>query len=163
MQGHNASATWLMQSKNSGGFTIIELIIALAVIIIVTGAVFLAFRQPERRALEHASRQLQADIRYARRRAVIGGRPFAVFFEPAEGIGGRYRVMALYPVEEIRAVYFTDGVRLRYSTSPQLVFHPRGTPTGGFSINLSSRYGCYWQRLTSTVSGGRIEIFAITY
>lgn len=143
--------------KAQNGFTLLELIITLAVIIVVSGSVFLAFRQPDRRVLENASLQLQADLRYAQRRALIGGRQYGVLFEPAHN---RYRVMAFFPEEEIRAVYFSDGVRLRFSTEPVLRFHTRGTSTGGFRIRLSN--GRYWQELTSTVSGGRIEIFAIT-
>ena len=144
-------------SKSKRGFTLLELTITLAIMAIVSGGVFLAFRQPDRRNLENASLQLQADLRYAQRRALIGGQPISVLFEPAHG---RYRVVAAYSEEEIRAVYFRDGVRLRYSTRGELTFHTRGTPTGGFRIRLSN--GRYWQELTSTVSGGRIEIFAIT-
>ena len=150
MQGHKPA-------KARQGFTLIELTITLAVIVIVTGGVFLTFRQPNRRALENASLQLQADIRYAQRRAMIGGRQFDVLFEPAHN---RYRVRYLNPIQDIRVVYFTDGVQLRYSTLPRLIFHPRGTPNRGFTITLSN--GRYWQDLTVTVSGGRVRIFDAT-
>ncbi|MCL2571431.1 MAG: GspH/FimT family pseudopilin [Defluviitaleaceae bacterium] len=145
--------------KNRKGFSLLELLIALGIITIVSGGVFLAFRQTPRRALNNASIQLQADLRYAQRRAIQEGRRIGIIFEPAHN---RYRIMSTSPTEEIRVVYFQGGVRLRQTIpGARLDFLPRGTASSGFTISLSN--GRYWQRLTATVSGGRIEIFDITY
>ena len=144
--------------KVKGGFTLLELIIALAIIVIATSGVFLAFRQPERRALENASRQLQADIRYIQRRAIAEGRQFAIFLEPGEN---GYRITYYNPRVEIRAVNFQNNVRLHYPSTPdRLGFLPRGTPSRSRTIEL--RTTRYSQRLTIVVSGGRVYIRDIT-
>ena len=75
------------QNPRSGGFTLLELIIALAIIMIAGSGIFLAFRQSNRRALQNASLQLQADLRYIQRRARIEGRNFTIVFEQANNIG----------------------------------------------------------------------------
>ena len=134
-----------------------ELIIALAIVMIATSGVFLAFRQSDRRALHNASLQLQADLRYAQRRAMIEGRRVGVIFEPALN---RYRVVSTRPTVTLRTVYFENGVRLRYNSFPQLYFTPRGTSSSGFTIWLYNAGS--WQRLTATVASGRIRIFDIT-
>ena len=144
-------------AKRRSGFTLLELIIALALIVIVSSGVFLAFRQSDRRALHNASLMLQADLRYAQRRAMIEGRRVGVIFEP--GLN-RYRVVSTNPTTTLRTVYFHSGVRLRYNSFPQLHFTTRGTSSSGFTIWLYN--GGYWQRLTATVAGGRIRVFDIT-
>jgi len=138
------------------GFTLLELVIALAVIAIVGATATLAFRPTPRRHLQNASLQLQADLRYTQRRAIMEGRRHGIIFDPWQS---RYRIMAFNPMEELRVVYLQNGVTLGSSTHNRLTFTPRGTASSGFSILLSSER--YSQRLTATVSGGRIEIFPI--
>jgi len=147
----------MIRTARSKGFTLLELVIALAVISIISGGVFFAFRPTQQRNLQNASLQLQADLRYAQRRAIIEGRRFGVAFDLT---ANNYRIVAENPRETIRTVYFQDGVRLRYVTGARLNFLPRGTASSGFRIRLSN--GDYWQQLTATVSGGRIRIFEIT-
>ena len=145
--------------KTRGGFTLLELIIALTVIMIVTGGVFLAFRQSDRQALEHASLQLQADIRYIQRRAIAEGRRFEISLERREN---RYRILGLTRSEDIH-VYFQNGVRLHALTtntgsvgSIVIGFLPRGTASRALTIELRTER--YSQRLTIVPSGGRVDI-----
>ena len=146
----------------SRGFTLIELVIALSIIMLVSAGVSIGLRNrnTDRRALQNASLTLQADLRYAQRRAIMEGRRFGVLFEPARN---RYHIVARYPVSRperiVRTVYFENGVRLQSTTGTHLMFLPRGTSSGGFTILLSN--GSYWQRTTATVSGGRIRVFDI--
>ena len=140
--------------KVESGFTLLELVIALAVIMIVIGGVFLAFRQPERRHLQNASLQLQADIRYAQRRSIAEGQRFMIDLAPGSN---RYRIMYYRPREEIRVVYFQNGVRLHSPSTPrQMWFLPRGTPSHSFTIELRTER--YSQSITIVPSGGRVDI-----
>jgi len=147
----------MLQHKAEKGFTLLEVVIALAIITIISGGIFLVVRQSPRRALHNASLQLQADMRYAQRRAIMEGRRFGIEFNTARN---RYRIMATNPTEEIRVVYFEGRINLWYTTRTRLDFLPRGTASSGFRIRISN--GRYEQQLTATVSGGRIEIFEIT-
>lgn len=140
------------------GLTLLELVIALGLITIVSGGVLMASRGTDRRHLENASLQLQADLRYAQRRAITEGRRYGVVFEPAQN---RYHVILDRPVQTIRTVNLPGGVSILETTAPRIVFLPRGTVTEGFTIILQN--GRYTQRLTGTVSGGRVRIFDITY
>jgi len=142
-------------APKNGGFTLLELLITMAVIMIVSGGVFLTFRQPDRRALDSAMLQLQADARYAQRRALVSGQTYGIIFSRAENM---YRIMSVEPNREIRRVYLQNGVELGYSTARvnhQLNFHPRGTPNSGFRVRLYS--GRYFREMTVTVAGGRVE------
>ena len=141
--------------KARSGFTLLELVIALSVIMIVTGGVFLAFRPSPRRALENASLQLQADIRYIQRRAIAEGRRFDISFERREN---RYRILGIDNNEDIY-VYFQNGVRLHaLSIDSNVVgFLPRGTSSHSLTIELRVD-GRYSQRSTILLSGGRVDI-----
>ena len=141
--------------KAKKGFTLIELTVALAIILAVTGGVLMRFRQNEHRVLNNASRTLQADLRYVQRRAMIEGRRYGVVLERY-----RYRVVSLTGgTRTIRIVNFPDGVWLRSTTHTQLEYLPRGTITSGSTIWLTT--GTYSQRLTSIPSSGRIRIYDI--
>jgi len=140
------------------GFTLLELTIALAIIAIASGGIFLVFRQSPRRDLENASLQLQADIRYAQRRAIIEGRRIEVRIN-------RYHYVIRYVnpggvFGEIRTVYFQNGVHIRQTNTNSIGFLPRGTVGGSGTLSLANAR--YEQNLTITVSGGRVEIKPIT-
>jgi Tfp pilus assembly protein FimT len=138
------------------GITLLELAVVFAVIMILSGGVMLGFRQAEHRALNNASLQLQADLRYVQRRAIMEGRQFGIVFELANQ---RYRIISTQPTRTVRTVYLHGGVRLDDVSAQQLLFHPRGTPSVGFRAIL--RHGSNTQRITATVSGGRIRVFDI--
>ncbi|MCL2405721.1 MAG: GspH/FimT family pseudopilin [Defluviitaleaceae bacterium] len=142
--------------RNNGGFTLLELVIALAIIVVISSGIFLAFRQPSRTALDQAMLQLQADMRYAQRMAVISGQQHAIHFDRANNM---YRIMSLYPDNEIRRVYLQDGVELTYSTARldhTIAFHPRGTATTAFRVRFAG--GGYTRDITATLGAGRIEM-----
>lgn len=132
-----------------------ELTVVLAVVFILSGGVLLGFRQADFRALNNASLQLQADLRYVQRRAIMEGRQFGIVFEMANQ---RYRIVSTQPTRTERTVYLR-GVRLDDVSAQQILFHPRGTPSAGFRAIL--RHGSNTQRITASVSGGRIRVFDI--
>ena len=146
-----------LSRKSTSGISLLELLIVLAIFAIIGSGLVISLRQADRRALNNASLQLQADLRYAQRLAIIEGRRHGIVFEVENN---RYRIIATAPERTIRTVYLQNGVRLVETSGDRLVFLPRGTVSGGFRINLG--IGPYYQRLTATVSGGRIRIFDIS-
>ena len=137
----------------SKGFTLLELIIVLAIFTIAVGGILFATRSTPRRELYLASRQLQADIRYTQRLALSTGQHHMIVFELRYN---RYRIVQNAPPVTLRTIYFPGSVRLISTTDPVLGFLPRGTSSRGFRIVLGN--GNYRQHLTVTVSGGRVEI-----
>ena len=143
--------------KLCSGFTLLELIIALAIIMIASGAIFLALRPSQKRDLQNASLQLQADLRYVQRRARIEGRRYGIQFERRYN---RYRIRSYIPPRALRVVYLENGVDLNHTSADIIWFTPRGTPSQGFGINLYK--SGYWQRITVSVAGGRTRVWEIS-
>ena len=135
------------------GFTLLELVIVLAIITISIGGILLSTRSSPRRELYLASRQLQADIRYTQRLALSTGQRHEIVFELRYN---RYRIVQVSPRATLRTIYFRGSVQLISMTDTVLGFLPRGTSSRGFRIVLGN--GDYGQHLTVTVSGGRVEI-----
>jgi len=150
------------KSKKTSGVTLLELVVVLAVIMVISGAVFIGTsgNTNDYRNLHNASIILQADIRYAQRRAVTEGRRFGIQLQPQLN---RYSIISLYPFFEIhRTIYFRDGVTLRPTNFPDntIMFLPRGTINRAGTVEL--RNGRYSQNLTATVGAGRIYVYSIT-
>lgn len=135
------------------GFTLIELAVVLAITAVLAGSVVLSFRAAERRALQDASLMLQADLRYTQRMAMIEGRRWGILFDVVEN---QYFVYSTNPTEVEKTVAIPHGVMLVETSAPDMEYLPRGTGSHGFRVTLAK--GRYWQRLTATVSGGRIAI-----
>ena len=144
------------------GFTLIELVIVLAIMAILSGTTLATARGIQRRTLNNTSLSIQADLRRAQRLALIEGRRWRVNFDIENN---RY---FMHPMprnfgDHVYTVYLPRGVEIDHITAPQsrtfLEYLPRGTASSGFGIHL--RNGPYLQRLTATVSAGRIAIFDI--
>ena len=135
------------------GLTLIELVIALAMLVILTGSVAGSFRLLDRRALNDASLTLQADMRFAQRMAMIEGRRWGILFNRRDS---EYIIYHLDPRTVYKTVKLSNGVEIREFSAPDMVYLPRGTGSHGFRIWLAK--GNYWQRLTATVSGGRVAV-----
>lgn len=134
---------------------LVELTIAMAIVMVVVGGIFLSARghNTTYRELETAALVLQADLRYAQRRAIMEGRRVGIFFEPSRN---RYTLITQRPFSTIRTVYFQNGIHLVETSHPQLMFLPRGTASSAFRITLNN--GIYSQRITATLSGGQVRI-----
>jgi len=141
-------------SRKGGGFTLLELIIALGIVAIVSGGLFLAFRQTERSALRNAALMLQADIRYAQRRAITEGRTVRILLEPRPG-HDRDRYVVNRGQRDSRIVYFENGINIMFRQ--EFHFLPRGTP-GGDLYTIVLRSERYQQNVTVGPVGGRVDI-----
>jgi len=144
--------------KQRCGLTLIELVLAVALITIISAGFFITTRSDDRRTLYNASVALQADLRYAQRRAITEGRRHSVVFD---AINQRYHILLHGTPGPIRTTYLPPGVTFQTVTAQQsrVIFLPRGTISGGFTVVLANQ--SYSRSLTGTVSGGRIELFPI--
>jgi prepilin-type N-terminal cleavage/methylation domain-containing protein len=147
----------LFQRKRIG-FTLIELVIVLAIMTFISGSLFLSLRASDRLALQQGSYALQADFRYVQRMAIIEGKRWGIVFDIR---GNQYHIVSTGPTQIEKTVSLQNGVKLGESSDVALYYLPRGTASQGFRVTLGR--GAYWQPLTATVSGGRIEIKDMFY
>ena len=143
------------------GLTLIELVIALSIIAILSGAAIGTVRGLQRRSLQNASMAFQADMRHAQRMALTEGRRWRITFDD---VYNRYSVghvrSVLDTADRPPWIYLPAGVR--FSHLPQLTseFLPRGTLSGG-GFTMYLRSGQYEQRLTVLPVTGRVRIWDI--
>ena len=143
------------------GYTLLELVIVLAVIAAITGGIMLSARSADRIALQQASYALQADFRFAQRMALTEGRRWGIQFDI---LGNQYHIFTperIFNVETeryYRTVPLSGGVELvnTNATGGSVIYLPRGTIDRAFHVRLAK--GRYEQRLTGTLGAGRIEI-----
>lgn len=139
-----------------------ELAVVMAVITVLAGGAILALGQSGSRTLQNASLQLQADMRYLQRRAVLEGNIFEIRFNTTAHTYDLINTAPRLPrYRTERTIALPDGVRIAYTTNNVFTraFHPRGTPSAPFTVRLE--YGNDFQLLTVSMSGGRIHIFDI--
>lgn len=143
--------------KDNSGVTLLELTIVMAILITLLGVVLIGTSGNDYRALNNAAVTLEADLRYAQRRAVMEGQRYGVHFEPAHN---RYHIVTINPVVIHRTVYFQDGVRLFQTNYPynRVMYLPRGTAIPG-TIVLTN--GNLRQEITTTLSGGQVRLHNI--
>jgi type II secretory pathway pseudopilin PulG len=135
------------------GITIIELIIALTLVMILSSAVFISLRQTQRRTLENATLQVQADLRYAQRRATMEGRTFGITFTSRNS----YRIFFADPVRrDVSAdIFLPSGASFDFNLPQSITFTPRGTAGNTFTIRIRTGSQLL-QRITVTVGGARV-------
>ena len=147
--------------KTNRGFTLLELAVALGIIAILASGIFLGVRQNHRRHITNASLQLQADLRYVQRRAIMEGQRFGIIFEPHLN---HYWLVYIDSANRTTRIYedpirLENRVRLHNVVFPnnRIYFTPRGTPSRGGSLFLrvGPGNGIYEQRITVNPSGGR--------
>jgi type II secretory pathway pseudopilin PulG len=150
--------------KKRGGLTLLELTIAMAIFMVLVGAILIGTRgnNKDYRVLHNASRMLQADMRYAQRRAIMEGRRIGVHFNIADNSYSVVAAVSPTRVTALRTIHFPDGVDLASvsgNLDNRIMFLPRGTAVPG---TILLRNGVYEQRITTTLGGGRVHIFPIT-
>ena len=147
---------------NEAGITLLELLIALAMILIVSAGLSAPMVRSDRRALDRASLQLQADIRYAQQRAVLEGIGYFICFSQFDDIGqgaNFYRLGSGLRADRI--VFLEEGVVIDRTTSvpDRFTFSSRGTVAGSGSVYL--RAGRFENSVTIPPNAGRAAIFRV--
>lgn len=67
-----------------------------------------------------------------------------------------YHVYSTEPLVIEKTAALPNGVSFMETSAPDMEYLPRGTGLRALKITLKK--GRYWQKMTATVSGGRIEI-----
>jgi len=140
------------------GFTLIELVVVLAVMAILAGAGVAASHSHDRRTLRNAGLMVQANVREAQRLALIEGRRYRVHFDIENH---KFSIHPRY--DEPDWQYLPHGVEIYFLNLPRgwMEYLPRGTPGGTHTYTIRLRKGRYEQRMTVVPSGGRAELFNI--
>jgi type II secretory pathway pseudopilin PulG len=152
------------QISDESGITLLELIIALAVILIVSVGLTAPMSRSDRRTLNQASLQMQADIRLAQQMAIIEGQRYYIVLNPQRGSYsiGTSRIRANETIFLENGVSFDQsrGIGGNNFTDSWFGFTPQGTLTN-MAGRIFLRAGNYRQELTVLVGTGRTAVFTI--
>ena len=154
--------------KINNGFSLLELTIVLGITLVIGAGILMQNRNNDYRHINNASNQLQADLQYAQRRAIMEGRRIGLHFN-MEGTGYVVRYMDSFPFyyvinhgvrTEIREVIFENGIFMIDITGENnwIGFTPSGRTSVAGSVYLRNRSGRYTQRTTVTPVSGRINV-----
>lgn len=143
------------------GVTLIELIIVLSVGFILLQGCLLSLSSLDRRRLQQASVELQGDLRYAQRRAIMEGVRYKVAFDRTSD---SYDVIRMEKGtnrgETIKAVTLPDGITIYRVNISYVEYNPRGTDNRAFTVVLKK--GAYMAEMTGNVGAGRVSIKSIS-
>jgi len=105
------------------GFTLIEVMVVLAIVAIGAGLISLAIRDPASTQLEHEAARLSALLESARTEARAGG--FDVVWVPgADASGGAFRFVGLPAALALPTNWLSQGVSAEVVGSTQVVLGP---------------------------------------
>jgi prepilin-type N-terminal cleavage/methylation domain-containing protein len=138
---------------HSVGFTLLEVLIALAILTILGGIVFLQF-QPifAQTRLGTATRQVTTDLQYVRAKAISQNRRFRVTFRPAsndyiveKNENGSWEPHVLHShtgtATSVAPLDLPQSVRIAALNSDgDIIFLPRGSVDTGMTITLGTIY-----------------------
>ena len=132
--------------KQQRGFTLLEIILVLAIIATASVLIVPNLGGFEARTFSTQLRQAQSLLNYARRTAVVSGKASTVSFNvlPADEMGQSYRQVGHVSPSNIVAQWNGAGVNLRFRDSTdreteieettEVTFYPEGGSTGGILL-----------------------------
>ncbi|MCL2049594.1 MAG: GspH/FimT family protein [Defluviitaleaceae bacterium] len=147
------------ERKAKSGLTLLELTIALSLLMVFLGMILIntSANNNEERILNNAARVLQADLRYAQRRAIMEGKRYGICFKDGDSYHLVTDIVRSSYDTTIRTVELPDGVEASINTSSNFInYLPRGTISGGATVTLT--LDKWKQRITLSPSSGRATI-----
>jgi general secretion pathway protein H len=97
------------RSAAEGGFTLLELLVVVALLALMTAAVVPHFRNAGQESARHWAGRAASELREARQQAIVGARPVSVPIDP-----------------KIARLHTLDG-----ANADEILFFPDGSSTGG--------------------------------
>jgi prepilin-type N-terminal cleavage/methylation domain-containing protein len=145
--------------KRKDGFTLIELIIVLSIILIIAAIVVPSLHITERYALKAAAMELKSDILYTKTKAVKDSKRYwmkiykdsNLYFITSDAFGPHHKV-----------VYLNEGIEIEeavFSTDNTIKFTIKGTTGSGGRICLRSKH--FRVKITVVPATGRVKIYSI--
>lgn len=157
--------TWQRLMKDESGVTLVELAIVLMLLVIMGNMVGVSFSSVGKSELNQSCIQLQSDLRYAQRLAVIKGIKHEVLFDV---VGNCYKVRykkkgSYLTYTNVKTVNFDGKVsldRINVNAENTIAYTPTGTTNDACTIVLYN--DSYTADLTVNVGSGRIKIKKFT-
>lgn len=141
--------------KRQKGYTLIELIIVLALFGILINLVFINFSVLDKFKTKQELKQLRRDILYTRNQAIVKGK--AYYFELDYDENGYY---ILIDGQKIKIVNFESGLKLVRTPFKTVIFERTGVPSKAGTIVLKSKEGKRFEaRITPVIA--KVKIYEV--
>lgn len=145
-----------MKSYCQKGYTIIEVITVLFIIIILSSIVMTSLTSVSRRQLHRAALELQSDLRYAKNMSLQEGTNYSIIFFLQNNSyimrrmeNGRYVTIKEVTLQNVDILHTT-------ANNNTIIFTPRGTTGNPSTVMLHNNY--YRVSLTISLGAGRVLI-----
>ena len=138
------------------GFTLIELTITIAVILVASHIATLNFSLTERRQIQSVAEELKNNIRYTQRLAIAENKQVKLFFDKENK--NSYFITKKDGMSEttLKTIVFPEKINLRTTNNSEIHFTPKGTIDKASRIILESNN--YTIELTLSIGTGKVDI-----
>jgi general secretion pathway protein H len=141
------------KGRSIAGFTLIELVVVLAITALLLGLATGFFRGPQARTtLSSAAREIASGFRAAREEAILRGRPEVVAVDVMSGAWRRPGSQPRYLPRGVRAVLFAQDTDVDGRGRGLIRFYPDGSSSGG-GLSLEAK-GLRYEVLVDWLTGG---------
>ena len=146
------------RAQHESGITLMETIIALAISMILAASLIRPGINKNKRELYNACLQLQSEIRFAQKAALLGATVCRIhILEDYCQV-----VLSGSSYMEVEKKNFPDGITAQHDLSRTYIeFTPRGTVSGAITVTMKSPSG-YQQKVTVLPVTGRVSIAEAT-